>query len=69
MKYTTEERLEILRKRLRDTENELLRIRQLRPLVDIGGGWSQCISFEQMSEFATLWMEQEGIHTKEDLEA
>ena len=69
MKYTTEERLEILRKRLRETEKELVRIRQLRPLVDIGDGWSQCISFEQMSEFATLWMEQEGIHTKEDLEA
>jgi len=69
MKYTTEERLEILRKRLRETENELVRIRQLRPLVNIGDGWSECISFEQMSEFATLWMEQEGIHTKEDLEA
>jgi hypothetical protein len=68
MKYTTEERLEILRKRLRETENELVRIRQLRPLVDIGDEWSECISFEQMSEFATLWMEQEGIHTKEDLE-
>jgi len=68
MKYTTEERLEILRKRLRETENELVRIRQLRPLVDIGDGWSQPISFEQMSEFATLWMEQNGIHTKEDLE-
>lgn len=68
MKYTTEEKLEIHRKRLRDTENELLRIRQLRPLVDIGDGWSECISFEKMSEFATLWMEQEGIHTKEDLE-
>lgn len=69
MKYTTEEKLEILRKRLQDTENELLRVRQLRPLVSIGDGWSECISFEQMSEFATLWMEQEGIHTKEDLEA
>ena len=68
MKYTTEERLEILRKRLRETEKELVRIRQLRPLVDIGDGWSQCISFEQRSEFATLWMEQNGIHTKEDLE-
>ena len=69
MNYTAEEKLEILRKRLRDTENELLRVRQLRPLADIGDGWSQCISFEQMSEFATLWMEQNGIHTKEDLEA
>jgi hypothetical protein len=36
--------------------------------VDIGDEWSECISFEQMSEFATFWMEQEGIHTKEDLE-
>lgn len=69
MKYTTEERLEILRNRLQEAEDEISRIRQLRPLVDIGGGWSQCISFEQMSEFATLWMEQNGIHTKEDLEA
>lgn len=69
MKYTTEEKLEILRKRLQETENEMLPIHQLRPLVGIGDGWSQCINFEQMSEFATLWMEQEGIQTKEDLEA
>jgi hypothetical protein len=69
MSYTTEERLEILRKRLQEAENEISRIRQLRPLVSIGGGLSERISFEQMSEFATLWMEQEGIHTKEDLEA
>ena len=39
MKYTTEEKIEVLRKRLRETENELVRIRQLRPLVDIGDGW------------------------------
>ena len=69
MRYTPEEKYDILKDRLRETENELLRIRQLRPLVSIGDGWSQCISFEQMSEFATLWMDQEGIHTKEDLEA
>ena len=68
MRYTLQEKYDILKDRLRETENELVRIRQLRPLVDIGDGWSECISFEQMSEFATLWMEQNGIHTKEDLE-
>ena len=69
MRYTLQEKYDILKDRLRKTENELSRIRQLRPLVDIGGGWSSPIGFEQMSEFALLWMEQEGIHTKEDLEA
>lgn len=69
MRYTLQEKYDILKDRLQETENELLRIRQLRPLVDIGDGWSECISFEQMGEFATLWMEQNGIHTKEDLEA
>ena len=68
MNMVTEWQINNLSERLRKTENELLRIRQLRPLVDIGDGWSECISFEQMSEFAALWMEQEGIHTKEDLE-
>lgn len=67
MRYTLQEKYDILKDRLRETENELVRIRQLRPLVDIGDGWSQCISFEQMSRFATLWMEQEGIHTKEKI--
>lgn len=68
MNMVTEWQINNLSERLRKTENEILRIRQLRPLVSIGGGLSLPISFEQMSEFATLWMEQNGIHTKEDLE-
>lgn len=68
MRYTLQEKYDILKDRLRETENELVRIRQLRPLVDIGDEWSECISFEQMSRFATLWIKQNGIHTKEDLE-
>lgn len=49
MIYTLQQKYDILKGCLRETENEMLRIRQLRPLVDIGNGWSECISFEQMS--------------------
>ena len=36
----TEWQINNLSERLRKTENEILRIRQLRPLVSIGGGLS-----------------------------
>jgi len=37
MNMVTEWQINKLSERLRKAENELLRIRQLRPLVDIGG--------------------------------
>lgn len=47
--------------RLHKAENELLRINQLRPLVYSEEGWTRKISIEDMSEYAILWMNQEGI--------
>ena len=47
--------------RLHKAENELLKINQLRPLVYSEEGWTRKISFEDMSEYAILWMNQEGI--------
>lgn len=47
--------------RLQKAENELLRINQLRPLVYSEEGWTRKISIEDMSEYAILWMNQEGI--------
>ena len=48
--------------RLQKAENRLLYLDQLRPLVKCDKeGWMQKISFEDMSEYAILWMEQESI--------
>lgn len=58
---TPEDKVDILKDRLQKVESELLYIRQLRPLLETGGGWSAAISFELMSEYAIKWMEQEGL--------
>ena len=58
-----EDRLALLRSRLHSAEIRLLYLDQLRPLVKgtCGEGYMNKISFEQMSEYAILWMHQEGI--------
>ena len=58
---TDQEKIEILKARIQKGESELLRIRQLRPLITDADGWSRPISFEQMSEYAIKWMEQEAL--------
>lgn len=68
MSYTTEEKLEILRKRLQEVENEISRIRQLRPLLDLENGWSEPLSFEVMSDIVVEWLEDHNIKTKADFE-
>lgn len=51
-----------LSKLLSEARNKLLYLDQLRPLVKTGReGYMKKISFEQMSEYASKWMEQEGI--------
>lgn len=53
---------DILSERLQKANARLLYLDQLRPLIKTDKeGWMQKISFEQMSEYATKWMEQEGI--------
>ena len=55
-------KLNRLMKRLQNAENRLLYLDQLRPLVKCDKeGYMQKIGFEDMSEYAILWMEQEGI--------
>lgn len=61
----TSERLreiERLREKLREANNRLLYLDQLRPLIKIEHeeGWMRKISFEDMSEYATLWLEKNG---------
>lgn len=57
---TSEDKIDTLRDRLQKVEAELLYVRQLRPLLDNGNGWT-AISFELMSEYAIKWMQQEGL--------
>lgn len=54
-----ENKFEILKERLQRAEETLNYLRQLRPLVDSGNGYSTAISFEQMSDYAIKWMEQQ----------
>lgn len=58
---TNEQKLTILKKQVWEAKNELIRIGQLRPLVKLNDEYSECISFELMSEYAIKWMEQEGL--------
>lgn len=58
---TSEDKIDVLRDRLQKVEAELMYVRQLRPLLDNGNGWSTAISFELMSEYAIKWMQQEGL--------
>lgn len=51
-----------LSRMVQEERNKLLYIDQLRPLVKSDKeGYMKKISFEQMSEYASKWMEQEGI--------
>lgn len=52
----TDFEIEILINRLQKAENRLRYLGQLRPLIPQEGGYSTAISFEQMSEYATRWM-------------
>ena len=54
--------IERLMEKLREANNRLLYLDQLRPLIKIEHeeGWMRKISFEDMSEYATLWLEKNG---------
>lgn len=55
-----EDKEKILEQRVRELTNKLSYLDQLRPLVKSDTeGWMRKISFEQMSEYAIMWMEQE----------
>jgi len=56
-----EEKILILEQRVRELTNKLSYLDQLRPLVKSDTeGWMRKISFEQMSEYAVMWMKREG---------
>ena len=57
-----QEKVERLMGLLREANNRLLYLEQLRPLIKIEHeeGWMRKISFEDMSEYATLWLEKNG---------
>jgi len=55
------DKIERLSELLYNARNDLMYVKQLRPLIDQGGGYSKAISFELMSEYAVKWMEQEGL--------
>lgn len=58
---TDKEKIELLSKRVHNLQCKLSYIDQLRPLVAMENDWSKKISWEEMSEYAIKWMEQEGI--------
>lgn len=56
-----QEKIEHLTRRLYIAEGRLLYLGQLRPLLSVDDKYSRAISFEEMSEYAIKWMEQEGL--------
>ena len=59
---TDEEKIEKLTQKLREANNRLLYLDQIRPLVKSDKeGYMRKISFEDMSDYAVMWMKQEGI--------
>ena len=57
-----QEKIERLVGMLREANNRLLYLDQLRPLIKIEHDecWMRKISFEDMSKYATLWLEKNG---------
>ena len=57
-----QEKIERLMEVLREANNRLLYLDQLRPLIKSKHeeGWMRKISFEDMSKYATLWLEKNG---------